>query len=46
MKSRIKPFIVQIKKRRGSIAKDAGKPLLLKQLGKLRTATSGLEART
>ncbi|MBX4949710.1 hypothetical protein ABID08_004804 [Rhizobium binae] len=46
MKSRIKPFIVQIRKRRSSGAKDAAKALLSKPAGKLPTASAVLEART
>ncbi|MDK4735134.1 hypothetical protein [Rhizobium sp. CNPSo 3490] len=46
MKSRIKPFIVEIRKRRGSSAKDAAKPLFLKSLGKFRSAGPVSEARS
>ncbi len=46
MKSRKKPFTVEIRKRRGASAKDAGKRVLSKLLDKLRSGASVPVARS
>lgn len=46
MKSRKKPFTVEIRKRRGANAKDAGKRVLSKFLDKLRSGAAVPVARS